>query len=418
VGSGGVPPYRLLVLPSGPTPLSSGVEVRKILDVPFPDSSTTLSFQLNYPANSQFVAVVSDNTAFGSGGTSVAAQVETSSDTSCFNATAEVSPAFVFSIDPANQIVQCVSTRIWWVNSTVQGTPNFLGVIPGGQSFAIPESNITDMESEGTGFSWDPSIRAGTTLILVGGDDRGNGSAGSTTNLISAGIQNDISCLSNASPSSTAGSPAGGTYATGVSSNGGTSTTGSSGGTNVGAIVGGVLGGVAVIFACAILLWVFRRRQKSQKRTKKLPTDIIDAEDDDDVPRAVGQNELPQNYQPEPFMVPLPSTAASEFDDEFSNSRPLSSGTRSSFYTRSDTPDLASTLGVGAGFANGGSSAGRKGGAPRPMRAVNIIQHHDAGPNTGEREEPVETIELPPAYTMVRSTGGGGSGGPSTSAGT
>ena len=93
-------------------------------------------------------------------------------------------------------------------------TPNFLGVIPGGQSFAIPESNITDIQSEGTGFSWQPNIRAGTTLILIGGDNRGNGSAGSTTNLVSAGIQNDRSCLSDASPSSTAGNPAGGSYPT------------------------------------------------------------------------------------------------------------------------------------------------------------------------------------------------------------
>lgn len=58
VGSG-VPPYRLLVLPSGATPLSSGIEVRTILDVPFPDGSTSVSFQLKYPANSQLVAVVS-----------------------------------------------------------------------------------------------------------------------------------------------------------------------------------------------------------------------------------------------------------------------------------------------------------------------------------------------------------------------
>ena len=64
VGSGGVPPYRLLVLPSGPTPLSSGIEVRRILDVPFPDGSTTVSFQLKYPANSQLVAVVSITLSF------------------------------------------------------------------------------------------------------------------------------------------------------------------------------------------------------------------------------------------------------------------------------------------------------------------------------------------------------------------
>lgn len=178
-----------------------------------------------------------------------------------------------------------------------------------------------------------------------------------------------------------------------------------------------MIGGVAFILACAFLLWIFRRRQWSHKRTKKLPTDILDAEDDDDAPRAMGQNELPQNYQPEPFMIPIPEPTPSEFDDEFGN-RPFSPGTRTSFYTRSDTPDLTS-MGVG-GHANGESSGtGRKGGAPRPMRAVNIIQHQDAGPSSnGDREEPAETIELPPAYTMVRSAGGtSGSGDPSTPAG-
>lgn len=182
-----------------------------------------------------------------------------------------------------------------------------------------------------------------------------------------------------------------------------------------------MLGSVTFILACVILVWVFRRRQQSHKRTKKLPTDILDAEDDDDAPRAMRQNELPQNYQPEPFMVPIPEPTPSEFDEEFSTGRPFSPGTRTSFYTRSETPEMASNLGFGtAGLANGESSGtGRKGGAPRAMRAVNIIQHHDAGPsNNGEREEPVETIELPPAYTMVRTAGaGGGGGGPDTSAG-
>jgi hypothetical protein len=117
-------------------------------------------------------------------------------------------------------------------------------------------------------------------------------------------------------------------------------------------------------------------------------------------------------------MVPIPEPTPSEFDDEFSTGRPFSPGTRSSYYARSSTPDMASTMGLIPGLANGEStSPSRKGGAPRPMRAVNIIQHHDAGPNNGEREDPVETIELPPAYTMVRTAGGSGSSGtPSTSA--
>jgi hypothetical protein len=58
-GSGGKPPYRILVLPIGPTPLTNNLEVRRILDQQFPDDSTTVSFQLKYPANSQLVTVVS-----------------------------------------------------------------------------------------------------------------------------------------------------------------------------------------------------------------------------------------------------------------------------------------------------------------------------------------------------------------------
>ena len=133
----------------------------------------------------------------------------------------------------------------------------------------------------------------------------------------------------------------------------------------------------------------------------------------------MGQNEFTQNYQPEPFMVPIPDPTPSELDDD---GRPFSPEyARTSFYTRSDTPDLASTLGMGIGGIANGESTGtsRKGGAPRPMRAVNIIQHQDAGPsNNGDREEPVETIELPPAYTMVRTAGGtttSGGDGPPTS---
>ena len=58
-GSDGVPPYRVLVVPFGPTPLPSNTEVRSVIDHPFDGNATTASFAINYPANSQFVAVVS-----------------------------------------------------------------------------------------------------------------------------------------------------------------------------------------------------------------------------------------------------------------------------------------------------------------------------------------------------------------------
>jgi hypothetical protein len=58
VGDGGSPPYRMGIVPFGGSPLSGGREIRKILDLTFNDS-TSISFTLPYPANSQFVAVVS-----------------------------------------------------------------------------------------------------------------------------------------------------------------------------------------------------------------------------------------------------------------------------------------------------------------------------------------------------------------------
>ncbi|KAK0192881.1 hypothetical protein F5146DRAFT_1041852 [Armillaria mellea] len=386
-GSDGQGPYRILIVPFGSTPFANNTEVRRILDQKFSsDSATEVTFQLSYPENSQFVAVVSDATGFGSGGTSVAAQVTSSSDTSCFDASKEVSPEFVYSIEPSNQIVQCQQTRIWWDPANVQGTPNFLGVIPGGQSFTVPEASMTNVTSQGTGFSWTPSIRGGTTLLLVGGDDRGNGTAGSALFTVSSGISNNSTCLNSESPSSTPGTPAGGSYPTGTSGEGTGSN--SSNGNNTGAIVGGVIGGVVGVVALLLLLWFLRRRHR-QKQEKEKTVDLLHEDDGDE--RSPTAAELPQYYEPEPFIVPDP-TVASEDGRLSADGRPISQVLSS----RSGTPDIP-----GSTTSMGGA---RKGGL-RSLRPVNIIQHDDAGPSgppmAREEEEP-ETIELPPAYTKIR----------------
>jgi len=81
----------------------------------------------------------------------------------------------------------------------------------------------------------------------------------------------------------------------------------------------------------------------------------------------------------------------------------MSGGTTMSFYTRATTPETHHS-GVGGGSSAEGR---RKGGAPRPLRPVNIVQHDDGGPSEpaareGEGEGEPETIELPPAYTAVK----------------
>lgn len=59
ISGSGEPPYSVLIIPYGPTPLPNSVEVRTIVSQQFPGDGASISFQLKYPATSQFVAVVS-----------------------------------------------------------------------------------------------------------------------------------------------------------------------------------------------------------------------------------------------------------------------------------------------------------------------------------------------------------------------
>lgn len=120
ISGSGQPPYSVLIIPFGPTPLSNYTEVRRIVQQTFNGTSTSL--QLKYPQNSQFVAVVSDSSGFGSGGTSGAVTVLSSDDSSCYDVSQPVSPTWVYSLVP-NSLTQCAGTRIWWDPTTglVQG---------------------------------------------------------------------------------------------------------------------------------------------------------------------------------------------------------------------------------------------------------------------------------------------------------
>lgn len=128
-----------------------------------------------------------------------------------------------------------MATRLWWDPAVVEGyvivcsanslrrlisfrQPSFVGVIPGGQSFGIPNATLTTVAEQGVGFNWTPSVVGGTTLYIVAGDNRGAGAGGSALNTVGFGTNPDNSCLNSTSPSSTPGSPAGGTYATGITS--------------------------------------------------------------------------------------------------------------------------------------------------------------------------------------------------------
>ncbi|ETW77988.1 hypothetical protein HETIRDRAFT_479158 [Heterobasidion irregulare TC 32-1] len=401
-GSGGQAPYTLLIVPTGPSPLANNIEARTIQSIPF-NSSTSLKFKLAYPANSSFVAVVSDASGFGTGGTSIAATVQNSADTSCYDSTKDVAGPWVFSTDPTGGLTQCESVRLYWNSALTNGTVSFVGVIPGGQSFSIPNSTLSTNSLTGTGFNWTVDVRASTTMLVVAGDDRGIGVGGSAQYTIGYATSSASNCLTDNSPSSTAGDPAGGSYPTSTNGSGTGGSSSSSGGSHTGAIVGGVVGGIAALIV-GILLGLFcLKRRRSEIHTKERPVDLL--QDHDDTPPHPAA-ELPQYYAPDPFLVPDPTIAAtsdagSTHPDEglgASGSQRPTSYTESDILMRPGTPGHRSMASM--------STNTRKGGLPPPqMRPVNFIQHDDAGPSAPpahEGEEEPETIELPPAYTNLR----------------
>ncbi|KAF8493416.1 hypothetical protein F5888DRAFT_820424 [Russula emetica] len=402
-GSGGQPPYSLLIIPTGPSPLPNNTEVRSILNIPFSGTSTTLSFNLNYPENSSFVAVVSDKSGFGTGGASTSVTVLQSFDSSCYSSSKPIHVPWVFYFEPTGGLTQCESVRLWWEAPSVNGcvsspifpnsvrpknfhpsrhappcrTVNFYGTIPGGTSFTIPQGSLSTNNDTGTGFNWTVDIVGETDILLVGNDDGGIGSGGSVEYTIANTVNN--SCLNNNSPSFTAGNPAGGGYSTSTSEHG----SGSHSSSNTGAMTGGGVGAAILLGLTALAaFWFFRRRPYSavsQQRPVNVLQDDEDGNEED--------HDLPQYYAPEPYLVPDPTTIRGMSEAASTHDRPLSMSTVTADVQRPQTPMTTTTT-------------TRKSAAIPQLRPANIIQYDDAGPSedlSGQVEP--ETIELPPAYS-------------------
>jgi hypothetical protein len=161
------------------------------------------------------------------------------------------------------------------------------------------------------------------------------------------------------------------------------------------------LGGITLLLALLLFFVFIRRRKNVHKSTKEVPVDLLQDQDDDAQGNGAHHNGLPPFYEPEPFMVPDPTIASRSSHDH--GGRPLSLATTTTDWAlggrnngRSPTPDALAN--------SGATSTSRKtAGGPRVLRPVNVIQHDDAGPSGApEPEEGEETIELPPAYTNIK----------------
>ena len=262
VQGSGQPPYSLFLLPTGPAPIQKFPEFRQYQTIPFTGSSTTLTFNLNYPENSSFVAVVClyrrcppllESLAYrlahphrsvtavglepvvpvpqlqsfhhptrvvivppraaGSLGDLTSIPRTVSYNVNRFGGGGiKILSSGAFSIRPQSAYANTISDG--FIHLVAYSTAKFYGVIPGGDSFIIPQGPLSETNVTGTGFSWTVNIFSETYFIIVGGDDRGIAAGGASGYII--GYSADGSCLSSTSPSSTAGSPAGGSYPTGT----------------------------------------------------------------------------------------------------------------------------------------------------------------------------------------------------------
>ncbi|KAL5527360.1 hypothetical protein ACEPAG_6151 [Sanghuangporus baumii] len=220
--TGGQAPFTLLLVPVG----HLNPETRTIIQKDVP-SGTSISFVLDFPAQSQFVAVLNDASGIGAGGTSAITTVASSSDSSCLSTTQSHPKFFLFLPD---DIGQCEPVEISW-GSEAEKLVDILGLIPGGESFEI--ANVIDTS---TSLQWTADLRSGTQIVFVAGDRGGLGTGGSS-DVMNISEGNDDNCINDTSPSSTNGPAAGGVSST-TQSQGGSPTSGSDGGagTNGGSI--------------------------------------------------------------------------------------------------------------------------------------------------------------------------------------
>jgi hypothetical protein len=131
------------------------------------------------------------------------------------------------------------------------------------------------------------------------------------------------------------------------------------------------------------LAFFYFRRRGYAAVSKERPVNVLHDEEDGNG----SHQELPHYYAPEPYVVPDPTIGGAS--EASTRDRPLP-------VTPSDgSPQTPASMTA----ANDRAKV-----QPAQLRPVNIIQHDDAGPSEGPASpgEP-ETIELPPAYTNIRS---------------
>ncbi|EIM81870.1 uncharacterized protein STEHIDRAFT_65323, partial [Stereum hirsutum FP-91666 SS1] len=149
---------------------------------------------------------VSDKNGFATGGTSTVWTVQASDADLCFDPSQNILPPwpyFFMTPNPGLSAQSCETLTL------LHSTPNFVGVIPSGDSFNITSTPTTDSDGT-TGFNWTVPVKAGTDLLLVSGDQHETGAGGYVDYKVASPSDPTNTACFSFMPSATAGTPAGG----------------------------------------------------------------------------------------------------------------------------------------------------------------------------------------------------------------
>ncbi|KAF8078693.1 hypothetical protein FPV67DRAFT_1604133 [Lyophyllum atratum] len=263
--TGGTPPFRLLLDPTFGTPRNFSIPAES-----FSNGKGSFSLQVPFVEKQKFVITMSDATAYGSGGTTDLLTTGASQGGSCNT----VDPGVDFSFELNSALQQCRPYSFTGFTKAVQPV-TIIGTIPGGTSF------ILQPPMGSTSFSWTANVAAGTSLLFTMVDAVGRN--GGTSDVKTVGITDDMTCLNNASPSSTATGSTSTSNPTSTktpspsdtSSPSPTSTSEPENKTSIAAIAGTVIGAL-IFLAVTITLGLFclRKRRDSNSRRSRTELDL------------------------------------------------------------------------------------------------------------------------------------------------
>ena len=275
----GSPSYLAVPL-SGPTNDSSpNAPDRIMIQAPTNINANPGSLQVNpFPMRSgtEFTVTMSDDTGFGSGGTSIIQSVKGGDSTSCFHTPEQ---EFSFDVKPKTNWTTCQTIKLS-TNKTDPYPYTYYALSPQTTPYKIKRS--TDNNEV---VSWQLPYDEGRAVTIIALLDRANiqfNSGGHITNYIKQG--NDVSCVKSPIPSPVDSAVP--QSSTSDSSSDNASGGGLGQGASAGVGVGATLGGLAVIAAIAAFFVLQRRKQKegvqalnaSSARSQISDHDVVDME--------------------------------------------------------------------------------------------------------------------------------------------